>query len=85
MDALEQLALEKLKSFEEDIRAKERARCVAVARGCVDYLGGYASDPELLSAFHHGIETVARALAAPRDELQVRVLESIGRSEVSDG
>jgi hypothetical protein len=64
---------------------QERARCAAVARGCTDYLGGYASDPALLSAYHHGMDTVARALAGPADSLQVRVLENIGRSEVSDG
>jgi hypothetical protein len=57
-------------------------RAIAIARGCLDYGGGYRSDPDKLDAFHHGIRTVITALEAARDkpdDVQVGVLELIGR------
>ena len=63
----------------EQGRREERARCIAVARGCIDYSGGYR-DEAGLSAFHHGIKTVANALSDDPSSTQVRVLESIGKS-----
>lgn len=60
----------------ERLRA-ERERCVAVARGCLDYLGGYHG--ERLEAFHHGIGTVVTALSADPHDSQTRALERMGR------
>lgn len=41
---------------------------LSIARGCVDYGGGYRSDDEKLAIFHHGIQTVVNALeSASRD------------------
>ena len=37
---------------------------VRVARGCLDYGGGYRSDETLLSVYHHGIATVGNAIEA---------------------
>jgi hypothetical protein len=62
--------------------AEERARCIAVARGCTDYSGG--NHGETLEAFQHGIGTVVNALSAAPDSLQVRVLVAIGAAEVTD-
>lgn len=58
---------------------------LAIARGCHDYGGGYR-EPREIEIYHHGIQTVVRALEAAAedpDRLQVRVLESIGRSALS--
>ena len=45
---------------------------VRIARGCMDYGGGYRSDPAMLEAFHHGIGTVVRAL----EDVERRGLDS---------
>lgn len=55
---------------------------INVARGCHDYGGGYMDTPSQ-DAFHHGIQTVIQALEAAVSDptkLQVRVLESIGKT-----
>lgn len=55
-----------------------------IAVGCLDYGGGHHSDGHL-EAFHHGIETVIRALksvAATGFDTQSRALHSIGRTEL---
>ena len=65
--------------------AKERqareSRLLNIARGCLDYGGGYRGDP-MMGAFHHGIETVIRALEAAMknnpNDTQVNALERIG-------
>lgn len=58
------------------------SRMVRIARGCLDYGGGYRSDEDMLSAFHGGIQTVINALeaAAKNDpsDTQVNALERIG-------
>lgn len=62
---------------EEDPNAQ---RLLNVARGCHDYGGGYRESRER-EIFHHGIQTVIKALEAAEagpDRFQVRVLESIG-------
>lgn len=73
-------ALDAAEAKLERVRAEERERCVAIARGCHDYSGGHSGDA--LDIFHHGVHTVWRALAAP-DDLQVAALEAIGR-RISD-
>lgn len=57
--------------------ATERARCLAVARGCNDYMGGH--DGRELDAFRHGVETVVNALSGDPDSTQVQALARIGR------
>lgn len=56
---------------------------LSIARGCIDYGGGYRSDDEKLAIFHHGIQTVVNALEnASRNGLkdtQVAALYVIGR------
>lgn len=69
--------------YERGIRDTDQTpRLLAVAKGCLDYGGGYRGGPEL-DIFHHGIETVIRSLeaAAKRDpnDTQVNALERIGR------
>lgn len=78
-----------------NIRRRNRARAqqrdglaiaLRIAKGCLDYGGGYRSSPVELDAFHHGIRTVIRAMeakiATPQDS-QVRALEIIGRKETT--
>ena len=65
--------------------SKDDERLINIAKGCQDYSGGYARDPDKLAAFRHGITTVINALKAaslndPNDK-QSNALESIGRSK----
>ena len=57
---------------------------VQIARGCIDYGGGYRSDPVALNIYHHGVVTVVRALEAAQKsglvDAQVKVLHMIGGS-----
>jgi len=61
----------------------ERQRCIAIARGCADYMGGHSGRD--LEIYHHGIDTVGRVLAADQSSYQARVVEAIGRSAESLG
>lgn len=58
---------------------KTEQRLLAISRGCHDYGGGYHDEREA-EIYHHGIQTVANALAAAVENgtLQVRVLERVG-------
>jgi len=63
-------------------QAKREAidRCIAIAKGCEDYGGGYREQD--LEIYHHGMQTVHRCLMQLRDgdeSLQLRMVESIGR------
>jgi hypothetical protein len=58
-------------------RRDERQRCIAIARGCVDYSGGHSGDR--LTAYHHGMDTVVNVLSAPESDRQAQVVESMGR------
>ena len=59
---------------------RETQRCIAIAKGCFDYMGGYSG--EKLETFHHGIQTVVNALSGP-DDYQRRTLERIGSAAES--
>lgn len=63
---------------------KEIERFLNVARGCLDYGGGYRDDPHAIAIFHHGIRTVITALerAAKNDpnDTQVNALERAGKA-----
>jgi len=80
----------KLTAAESRLAALERdgERTLNIARGCLDYGGGYRGDPILMGAFHHGIQTVINALeaAAKRDpkDTQVNALERIGHTQQAD-
>jgi len=54
-----------------------------IARGCLDYGGGYRSDQGKLDVFHHGIRTVINALEAAGsrgfEDTQVAALHRMGR------
>lgn len=55
-------------------------RCIAIARGCEDYGGGYCDGKEL-DIYHHGMQTVQRCLIQLRegdDSYQFRTVERIG-------
>jgi hypothetical protein len=63
---------------------KAEQRLLAIARGCFDYRGGYHDEHDL-GIYHHGIQTVANAIAAalkhdPND-MQVNVLERVGTAK----
>jgi hypothetical protein len=53
-----------------------------IARGCLDYGGGYRNNTSQLEAFHHGIQTVINALEAASkaglSDTQVAALHSMG-------
>jgi len=70
----------RLRTTVDEVRREERERCIAIARGCTDYLGGYHGRD--LDIYHHGMDTVLRVLSAPRDDMQARVVEALGREEV---
>jgi hypothetical protein len=57
---------------------------VAIAKGCMDYGGGY-HDPKEREIFHHGIQTVVQALEAAQkaglSDTQVAVLHRIGSAK----
>lgn len=52
-----------------------------IARGCMDYLGGYRTEDEL-NIFHHGIQTVINSLTAASksglEDTQIRALHKMG-------
>lgn len=52
-----------------------------IAKGCMDYMGGYRSDAEL-EIYHHGIQTVINCLTAALEkgltDSQVAVCHAIG-------
>lgn len=61
---------------------------IAIARGCLDYGGGYRSQEAALAAFHHGIQTVVNALTAAKkaadtevNDTQVNALRRMGNSQ----
>lgn len=65
----------------ENVRLQ--TRLLNVARGCMDYGGGYRDSDNALAVFHHGVQTVINALTAavkndPKDG-QVNALEMMGR------
>lgn len=74
LDAHLALALE---SAVADALREALEECIAIARGCEDYSGGFHGDEKLLAAYHAGIQTVGTALAGP-DDTQRRTLETIG-------
>lgn len=55
---------------------------VRIARGCLDYGGGYRHSDEHLEIFHHGIQTVINSLeAAEKTQLtdtQTAILWKLG-------
>ena len=58
---------------------EERAKCIRLATGCVDYSGGH--DGTHLRAYHHGMKTVVNVLSAPED-YQTRVVEAVGAAHL---
>jgi hypothetical protein len=70
----------------------ERERMVTLARGCVDYGGGYRNVDEHLAIYHHGIQTVVNVLESfckhGFSDTQVAAVYSVGaaiRSESESG
>lgn len=56
-------------------------RAISIAKGCKDYGGGYRNDPDILSAYHHGMKTVKTCLTKACDgdtSFQLRTIEKIG-------
>ena len=41
--------------------------CISIAKGCLDYNGGYTREIEQLRAFHHGMHTVISCLTKLRE------------------
>jgi hypothetical protein len=80
--------LERLQEAERQAGKFEQRveRLLNVARGCLDYGGGYRGRPVMLEVFHHGIQTVIDALEAAEkndpNDTQVNALERIGCAEV---
>jgi len=58
----------------------ERQRCIEIAVGCLDYLGGYRGAD--LTVYHHGIQTVINALSGDQSTYQLRVVAAMGREAV---
>ena len=60
---------------------------VRIARGCLDYGGGYRSAEGHLEIYHHGIQTVINALEAAEKnglaDTQCAALWRIGREKQS--
>ena len=58
--------------------------CVRVAKGCLDYGGGYRGDDDELKIFHHGIQTVVNSLngllKGGFSNTQVAALHRIGKN-----
>lgn len=72
-------------NFNEGFRAGIQ-HAIKVATGCVDYGGGYRSNPELLDAYHHGMATVGRVLekfveASEADDFQAQVIARSGETD----
>ena len=65
------------------IRQSTLQEAVDIAVGCQDYGGGYRGNPELLAAYHHGMQTVATVLRdrMQQDSYQAEVVHQIGRDE----
>ena len=60
---------------------------ITIAKGCLDYGGGYRGTPEL-EIYHHGIQTVINSLTAARrvgqtgeNDTQVNALRRMGYSQ----
>ncbi len=55
---------------------------ISMAKGSLDYMGGY-HDKDELEIYHHGIQTVINVLEAARkrglDDLQVATIHMIGK------
>ena len=55
---------------------------ISMAKGSLDYMGGY-HDKEELAIYHHGVQTVINVLEAARkrglDDLQVATIHRIGK------
>jgi transposase len=55
-----------------------------IARGCMDYLGGYRTEEELY-IFHHGVQTVINSLTAASktglEDTQTRALHELGAAK----
>ena len=72
----------------ERIDTETAQRCLDIAKGCHDYNGGHHEEPAY-GAFHHGIDTVINCLKQflannGEGDLQLKVVESIGRSNRGD-
>jgi hypothetical protein len=68
--------------MDRDERDRMIEEMLCVARGCLDYGGGYRDNEGKLDAFHHGIQTVVNALEGYRDrpgDSQVMSLWRAGR------
>jgi hypothetical protein len=56
---------------------------IAIAKGCLDYLGGY-HDAEELDIYHHGVQTVINALEGAKkrglNDSQVATIYNIGKN-----
>lgn len=59
---------------------------VRIARGCLDYGGGYRSDTSKMEIFRHGIETVINSLEAAQkrglQDTQVAALHAMGKPNI---
>ena len=57
-----------------------------IARGCMDYGGGYRSNPEHYEIYQDGIQTVINALTAASkkglEDTQTAALHAIGANEL---
>ena len=58
-----------------------------IARGCLDYGGGYRSDPALFEVYQEGIRTVICALESAQktglSDTQIRALHQIGGEQTN--
>ena len=81
-NALPDLLAEIARLREENSDLRQQA--VAIAKGCTDYGGGYRADEAKLKIYHHGMDTVARALADWAERglagTQTRVVHAIGKA-----
>lgn len=62
----------------------EFSDAVRIARGCLDYGGGYRNDDGDLDIYHHGIQTVINALEAVEKrgmDSQVKALWNMGAKQ----
>lgn len=73
--------IEVLRRCASELPSVQYNDAVRIARGCLDYGGGYRSNDGRLEAFHHGIQTVINALEAGSKGLgdsQVAALHMMG-------